>query len=331
VEQTPVKTAIGVLGLTLTLAAQPQGPLRFVRAIPLPNVEGRIDHLAADIEQRRLYVAALGNNTVEVLDVANGTHLKSVPGFHEPQGIAVVPASREVVVANGDTGDAVFLSSNDQHVVKTVALGGDADNVRFDATSSRVFVGYGSGAIGALDAREKKHAGDIRVSGHPESFQLESSGQRIFVNVPTARHIAVLDRNAMKPLATWPVAEARANYPMALDEAGHRLFIGCRQPAKALVFDTASGRQLASFEIVGDTDDVFFDSAQKTLYVIGGEGFIDVVTEQSAARFSRVARVTTAAGARTGLFVPQLHRLYLAVPHRGTQRAEVREYETARE
>src|SRR5262249_51690852 len=161
----------------------------------------------------------------------------------------------------------------------------------------------------------------------PESFQLEREGTRVFVNVPSARQIAVVDRASMKVISTWPVSTAAANYPMALDEANHRVFIGCRRPAKVLVFDTGSGKETSAFDIVGDTDDLFYDAARKRVYVTGVEGFIDVVQDQGGDKFSRIARIPTAAGARTSLFVAEQGRLYLAVPHRGNQKTEIRVFE----
>src|SRR5262249_31709538 len=136
--------------------------------------------------------------------------------------------------------------------------------------------------------------------------------------------IAVVDRASMKIAAIWPVASAKANYPMSLDEANHRVFIGCRRPAKVLVFDTTSGKEVASFAIVGDTDDLFYDAARKRLYVSGGDGSIDVIQDEGGNKFTRLARVATAPGARTSLFVADQSRLYLAVPHRGSQKAEIR-------
>jgi DNA-binding beta-propeller fold protein YncE len=105
----------------------------------------------------------------------------------------------------------------------------------------------------------------------------------VFVNVPGADQIAVIDRASMKLSGTWPVKTASANYPMSLDEVNHRVFVGCRRPAKVLVLDTTSGKENASFEIVGDTDDLFYDAARKRLYVTGGDGFIDVVPTRAAA------------------------------------------------
>jgi DNA-binding beta-propeller fold protein YncE len=324
-----MRMALGVtiIGLVSFQPLPGQAPLNLVGTIDLPRVEGRIDHLAIDAGRQRLFVAALGNNTVEVLDVRSGTHLKSLPGFREPQGIAVAADANLVAVANGQGKGVQTLDVNDFHSVKMIRLGDDADNVRYEAASKRVFVGYGSGALAALGAADGKVLGEAKLSGHPESFQLERAGSRIFVNVPTADHIAVVDRFAMKVVAIWPVVGARSNFPMALDEESHRLFIGCRAPAKVLVYDTTSGKQNGSFEIVGDTDDLFYDAARKRLYVSGGAGYVDVFQQDGSNRFLRVAHMATAAGARTSLFVRDQNRLYLAVPHRGSQKAEIRIYE----
>jgi DNA-binding beta-propeller fold protein YncE len=304
-----------------------QSPLSLVGTIELPNVEGRIDHLAVDADAQRLYVAALGNNTVEVLDLKKGAHLESVRGFREPQGIAVAPDAKVVAIANGQGDGVQFVNPATLQTVKSIKLGGDSDNVRYDAVAKRLFVGYGGGALAAIDPADGKVVGTAKLAGHPESFQLERCGSRVFVNVPTADQIAVVDRAAMKVIATWPVMGAKANYPMALDEANHRLFIGCSRPAKVLVYDTATGRESGSFDVVGDTDDLFYDATRKRLYVSGGEGYLDVFHDEDGGRLTRIAHVATAAGARTSLFVAEQSRLYLAVPHRGSQKAEVRIYE----
>ena len=316
-----------IVGLALIQTLSAQDPLSLIRTVELPGVEGRIDHLAVDVTRQRLFVAALGNNTVEVIDVKDGRHVKSLPGFREPQGIAVVPDARLVAVANGQGEGVQMIDAVEYRPTKSIPLGDDSDNVRYDAAAKRLFVGFGSGALAAIDPTDSKVVGQVKLPGHPESFQLEATGARVFVNVPTADQIAVVDRAAMKIVATWPVSSAKANFPMALDEANHRLFIGCRRPAKVLVYDTTNGKEVASFDIVGDTDDLFYDAARKRLYVSGGEGFIDVFQQQDGNRFTRTARLTTAPGARTSLFVPGLNRLYLAVPHRGTQKAEIRVFE----
>jgi DNA-binding beta-propeller fold protein YncE len=303
-----------------------QSPLIQVGSIDLPRVEGRIDHLAFDAANQRLYVAALGNNTVEVIDLRAAAHIRSLPGFHEPQGIAVAGDTKLVAIANGQGEGVDLISGDDFRFGAMVRLGDDSDNVRYDASTERLYVGYGSGALAAVNPADAKVLGQVRLAGDPESFQVERSGSRIFVNVPTANQIAVIDRTGMKVVATW-VPTAKANFPMALDESNHRLFLGCRRPAKGLVYDTASGQEIGSFDIVGDTDDLFYDAMRKRLYISGGDGFIDVVEATETNRFTRQAHVPTGAGARTSLFVPDLNRLYLAVPHRDRQKAEIRIYE----
>ncbi len=317
--------AAAVLAMTLQTASNP--PLTLVHTIELPRVEGRIDHLAFDATGGKLFVAALGNNTVEVIDVKNAVHLKSLTGFREPQGIAIAMDAGVVAVANGQGEGVQLINANDFQPGKSVPLGDDSDNVRYDAAAKRLYVGYGGGALAALDPAGTTAVGTVKLAGHPESFQLERSGPRIFVNVPSAGHIAVIDRSAMRVTATWPVSEARSNYPMALDEANHRLFIGCRNPARVLVYDTQTGKSIGSGEIVGDTDDMFFDAKLNRLYVAGGEGFIDVLDTRPDAKLARIARIKTDAGARTALFTPDQRRLYLAVPHRGAQKASIKVYE----
>lgn len=309
--------------------ASPQSgaPLHQVQVIALSGVEGRIDHMAADTKGERLYVAALGNNTLEVVDLKAGNRVHSIGGMHEPQGVRVFAADTKLLVANGGSGTVDLLDARTFAHLKTIPEMPDADNVRFDPASGFLFVGYGEGDIVRLDGNGKR-LDDVRLPGHPESFQLETKGSRIFVNVPSASIVAVLDRRSQKLIARWPVTGARSNFPMALDESHHRLFLGCRQPAQMLVYDTETGKQVASVGIDGDTDDLFYDSTHKRLYVSCGAGFLDVIRQQDADHYSVLQRLPTAAGARTSLFLPERHRLYLAVPHRGSQQAEIRVYAT---
>jgi outer membrane protein assembly factor BamB len=160
---------------------------------------------------------------------------------------------------------------------------------------------------------------------------LEDSGKRIFVNVPTQSHIAVVDRDKGSVVATWPVSDATENFPMALDEADHRLFVGTRNPAKLLIFDTETGKQITILDSSGDADDIFYDSKNKRIYVSGGEGAISVFEQTDPDTYRLIGKVDTAEGARTSLFVADSDTLYVAVPHRGSQLAEVRAFQTSGE
>jgi DNA-binding beta-propeller fold protein YncE len=307
-------------------APESSSSLRPVATIVLPNVSGRIDHLAFDAATHRLFIAALGNDTIEVVDTASARHLRSVPGFHEPQGIAFDPDAGGLAIANGGSGTLQFIDAGSLQTRWTTNIGGDADNVRYDASARRVYVAA-QGGIAAVSAAGQIQ-GRIEINGHPESFQLDPGGSLLFANLPGASQVVVGNRASMNIRNRWRTGDCRSNYPMALDAASHRVFIGCRQPASLAVIDTESGKVLGSVPVVGDTDDLFYDAMRQRLYVIGGEGFVDVV-QRTGDALRRTSRVTTRAGARTGLWVPQEKRLYVAVPARRGESAEIRVFEAA--
>lgn len=320
-------SAVGV-SVRAGSAAEQRLPLELSRTMVLSDVGGRIDHLAVDLKRSRLFVAALGNNTVEVLDLAKGTRLHTISGLSEPQGIAYLSDSDCVVVACAGDGVCHAYDGRAYREVWNVNLKEDADNVRYDGDARRVYVGYGGGALAAIDPRQGRIVAEVALPGHPESFQLEAKGNRICVNVPAARQVVVVDRKGGSVAARWPVG-AEANFPMALDEANHRLFVGCRKPARMLVLDTATGKPVASVACSGDADDLFYDGLLKRVYLVGGEGTISVFQQADPDHYTALARVATAPGARTGLWTPASRVLYVAVPRRGSRAAEIREYKPA--
>lgn len=308
------------------LCAQAGPPLKLVQTIPMPGVEGRIDHLSVDVQGRRLFVSALGNDTVEVLDLTSGKDVHSITGMHEPQGVFYVPESGRIFIANGDDGSVNVLDGRSYKVLSTVHFASDADDIRYDAAHKLVYVGYGSGGLGVLDGMTGKELGTIPLRGHPEAFEVTDGGARIYVNVPTVRQIAVADWNRRSVIQQWPLASYHDNFPMAIDKVEHRVFVVCRRPAELLVVDSKSGNVVAHLAVAGDADDIYYDGARRRIYVSGGQGIISVVDQVDANHYRLHAAVPTAPGARTSLFVSALNRLYLAVPHRGAQGAEIRVY-----
>jgi len=307
--------------MTLLLACQ-HGPdtshlekdlLHLEAKIPLPGVGGRIDHLAYDTAGRRLFVAALGNNTVEVVDLSGRKRLHSIAGLHEPQGVQYLPSLRRLVVANGGDGACIFYDGGTYAELGRVSLGDDADNVRSDG--SRVYVGYGSGAIAVIDPVAMRKLSELSLKGHPESFQLGDSGQ-VFINVPDAGEIVDAELGTLKVHGYWKNSGASANFPMALDRRGKRLFIAYRHPAQLRVLDSRTGEVKASVSCVGDADDVFYDQASGLVFVSGGEGYVDVF--RGAVLVNHIA---TRKGARTCLWLPGEKELVLAVPPRGGEEA----------
>ncbi|HEX3421487.1 MAG TPA: hypothetical protein VHT01_09665, partial [Candidatus Udaeobacter sp.] len=302
-------------------------PLKLKQTIPLPGVEGRIDHFAADPSGQRLFVCALGNNSLEVIDLRKGERAHSIMGLGAPQGVGYAPQVDRLFVANDKGGICKIYDGKSFQTVGELNLEDDADNVRYDETRKKFYVGFGSGGIAVVNAADGKQVGSIKVGAHPEAFQLEKNGSRIFVNVPNSRHVAVVDRDKEEVVATWKTDLAFANFPMALDEANHRLFIGCRMPARLVVLNTDSGEVVAKLDISGDTDDVFYDSKRHRIYAVCGAGKIDIIEQTDPNSYKASAKIDTADGARTGMFVPQIDTLFVAVPHRGSQRAEIRAYQ----
>ena len=297
------------------------------QTISLPGVEGRIDHLALDTPGERLFVCALGNNTLEVLDLRKGERIHSITGLGAPQGIAYIPELNRIFVANDKGGILKIYDAKSLQTVGELNFEDDADNVRYDAATKKIFVGFGSGGIAVVNAPDGKQVGSIKLSAHPEAFELEKKGSRIFVNVPNSRHVAVIDRDKGQVTAKWQTDLAFGNFPMALDEVNHRLFVGCRLPSKLVVLNTESGDPIAKIDISGDPDDVFYDANRHRIYAICGAGKIDVVEQIDPKTYKTSTKVDTAEGARTGLFVPERDTLFVAVPHRGSQQAEIRWYE----
>jgi hypothetical protein len=297
---------------TAAASAQTASPPLILEAkIPLGEVSGRIDHLGIDVKRQRLFVAELGNNSLGVVDLAAGKVLRRITGLSEPQGVAYVPSSDSVFVANGGDGSVQILRGEDLAPIGRIELGDDADNVRVDTAHNRVLVGYGKGALAVIDPVSLSKTADIRLKAHPEGFQIDETGPQVFVNVPDAREIVAVDLagGSTQPL---PTQGAGANFPMAIDGEAHRVLVVFRTPPTLMALSSQDGHVEAKAETCGDADDVFVDRKRGRVYVSCGEGVIDVL-EPDEAGYRRLARVPTVAGARTSLFVPELDRLFVAV------------------
>ena len=301
-------------------AAEPV-PLALEGKIALGNVSGRIDHLAIDLERQRLFVAELGNDTVGVVDLKGRSVLKTIKGLREPQGVGYVAATDTLYVANAKDGSVPMFRGADLAPAGRLDLKDDADNIRVDAAANRVYIGYGSDALAVIDAATQAKVADIPLKAHPEGFQLDPASSRIYVNVPDAHEVAVVDRAAGKQVAEWPT-KARANFPMAVDADARRVLVVFRHPARLVAFAASDGTVAADVATCGDADDVFVDAKRKRVYVSCGEGYIEIFAAQDSG-YASIGRLPTASGARTALFVPALDRLYLAVRASGSEPAAI--------
>ena len=296
--------------------------VRLQREIVLAGGRGRIDHLAADVAGRRVFVCALGNGTVEVVSLRQGRQTGRITNLKEPQGIVYVPRNKTLYVATGGDGTVRSYDGRTLKPLKSVDLSDDADNLRYDAARKLILAGYGGGAIAELGL-DLTRRGEFRLPVHPESFELSPDDKRLFVNLPLHMSVAIVDLKTRAVNAKWGHPGTLANFPMALDAAHQRLLIVCRMPAKLLIMNTANGVVTARMPTVGDADDLFYDAAHSAAYVIGGGGFVDVVRAGPGNTLSSMSHIATAEGARTGLYVPEWNELLVAVPRRGGSAARL--------
>ncbi len=326
-----------LLALSGLVCGQESSVLSLKAHIPLPNVNGRIDHLSVDVKGQRLFVAAVDNHTLEVIDLKSGQHVHTITDLAEPQGVFYEAATNRLFVACALDGAAEIFDGTTFQVLATAKFPDDSDNIRYDARAKRVIVGYagakqlrkrteGTGGLGFLDSNGNR-TGNVVIDAHPESFRLEELGNRIFVNVPDKREIEVIDRVKFTVLARWPVTSAQGNFPMALDETHHRLFVATWTPSRMLVFDTETGKEISAGETAGPSDDLFYDSRRGRVYVLTGAGFLEVFQDRDHNHYDRIAHYPTPPHTQTGLFVPEWGRLFAAVQRQGEQSAEIRVYE----
>jgi len=312
--------------------------LQLTTHIALPGVDGRMDHLSVDLKGQRLFATAFDYHTLEVIDVQAGQRVSTIKDLDEPQAAYYDAANNHLFVSSGGDGSVKMFDGSTFRLLQTVKLSADADNVRYDARRQHVIIGYGGekflngqaarqqgdGALAILDMSGKK-IGEIPTDAHAESFQLEQTGTRVFINVPDKQEIQVADLASLKTLAHWPLTGCSDNFPMALDEPHHRLFIACRGPAVLMVLDTESGKPVTSISLGPGlySDDIFFDRAKSRIYFVArtatgndprapGPGVIEIIQQRDADHYERMGRVSSGFGAQTGFFVPDWGKLFVA-------------------
>lgn len=302
-------------------SAENEVALKLVQSIPLPDVDGRIDHFSIDVNGRRAFLAALTKNTIEVVDLKSGRVIQTLPGFAKPQGVCFVAELNRLFVATGADGALRTLDGTTLAILHTATVSLGADAIGYDRRSKYLYVGSGGG-----DAN--KDTGDLTVfsaatgakvdavvtDAHAGGSVVEKHGQRLYVLVPEKAQVLVLDRKTRAQLAKWTIPGIQKNVAVDLDENYHRLFLGVRTPASVVVLDSNSGAVVASVPTVGTLDGLSYDPATRRIYTSGGEGFVDVTRQIDADHYERIARIPTGPGARTSMFVPEWRRLYVAVP-----------------
>jgi WD40 repeat protein len=310
---------------------QDKSPLKLIQKIPMPNVKGRLDHFGIDLQGRRLFVAALGDdqNTVEVIDLKMGKRVFTIPGQNMPQGLFYSPDFKKLFVANGKDGTCKIFAGDTFKLIDSLPLGADPDHVGYDPATKYLYVGVGdakSGMLAIIDTRSNKHIADIKTDARPGGIKIEKSRSQTYVTLAGAANLGVVDLKKREQITAWP-AGVVTNVALALDESHHRLFDGVRNPATLIVLDTESGKEVSRLEGVPGIDDLWYDAAHKRAYASGGRGFevgyVYAYQQKDADHYELIGKVPTAPGAGTSFWSPELNRVYVAAPANDKEEAAI--------
>jgi len=328
---TVVVTSLVTFLLALNGKAQSNAPLKLVQKIPMPGVQGRMDHMSVDVKGKRLFVPANSDNqnTVEVIDLNAGKWISSIPGLSKPQGTFYSSDFNTLFVTNGTDRTCKIFRGDTFKLIDSLPLGTDANQVGYDPETKFLYAGLGdrnAGALAIIDTSTNKHIGDIKTDARPGGITFEKPGPRIFVNLNGATKLGVLDRKKREQAATWPVAGAENYGPLALDERHHRLFLGARKPPMLIVFDTETGKQITQLDSVPSIDGVWFDAIRNRVYVTGN-GFLAVYDQKAADDYTPMVKIASETDSQPSLWVPQFNRLYISVTQGGGRDAEILVYE----
>jgi len=304
------------------------------RTIELPAGTAKFDHFAIDLGANRLFIAATGNHSVEILDLGSGKVVESLSALGKPHGLAWVAATNRLYVADGAQGDLKIFEGSPMRQAKSIKLSDDADDMVFDAKTGLLYVGHGGGdaanpaRIAVIDTAQGSLLAELPVAAHPEGLEIDAATDRVFANIAEAAEIAVLDGATRKQSATWKLARAKDNVPLAYDQEHQVLFVACRTPARLLVLDGNSGKELADLPSDAGADDLFYDAERHRVYLIAGSGAVDAY-EIDASKTVRAVGVThTSPGAKTGLLVPSQHALYVGAAANGGKPAAILVFST---
>ena len=302
---------------TITTSGSLDYTVRISDSMALPNVGERFDHMSIDISKQSVFVAARGNNSVYVasLPIESVSHI--ITGLNEPQGVYFDQENNQLYVSNGGDGTVDVFNVSNYRLLKVFNLGSDADNIRYDAQSGLLYIGYGEenqSGIAVINTTSDALVGTIPLNGHPEAFSLDQNESKIFINVPTANAIEVASTTTREVTASWPLTNATENFPMALDAKSGLLFVGFALPPVLGAFNISTGKVVTTFNISSSADDMYFDPTSNLILVTCSAGFLDVFRQQNVDSYATIVILPTGPLARTSLFYPQNEELFIAVP-----------------
>lgn len=286
------------------------------------SVQGKFDHLGIDRQGRRLFVAAESAHQVLVFDLRSGKYLRSIDGIQIPHAIFVRPDRNRIYITDGGAGVLKVFDGATYALLKAIPLKVDADSIGYDPATHILYIDNGGGdahetfsMLSAVDTTRDAKLADMKIDGDTlEAMAIETSTDRMYVNNPAKNQVDVLNRKDRSMIATWPVTLGKRNVAMALDEAGHRLFVASRS-GDISVFDTTTGKELTSLSIGKGVDDLTFDPASKRLYApCGADGLIYVYEQRDRDHYTLAGKVPSGPGGKNALLDKSLGRYFVIVP-----------------
>src|SRR5271165_1138096 len=320
--------------VTCSAPAQSDSPLKLINTISLPGVAGKFDHFAYDAIGHRLFAAATGNHSVEVIDLQTGKVTQSITALAKPHGLAWIADTGRLYASDGSQADLKVYQGSPFKQIADVKLSDDADDMIYNAATRQLYVGHGGGSaadpghVAVIDTNSQTLIMNLPVSAHPEGLDIDERDNRIFVNIADSAEVAIIDGTTHAVSATWKLTRAKDNVPLAYDADDKLLFVACRTPGRLLMLDGASGKELADLPASGGVDDLFYDPRLHRIYLIAGSGSVDVYEIDAGKTVRSLGSTPTVNGAKTGLFIPSLATLIVGVPGTTGRPAEIRLYST---
>lgn len=317
--------------------AQPHdSSVRLIHTVTLSGYSGDFDHFAADFDRNRLLLAAEDHGTVEVFDLKTSAHLQTVTGFGNPHSILVRKGVSTVFITDSTKANATIRDAGTYAKKQTVNLTPGSDTAKYDSATNTLYVVTGgkdvdmkTANLEAVNPDTGAKLGSITFpDNHVEAMAFVANDPRLFINLTQTNKLAVVDRKSMKVIATWPVPPAQQNAMVAFDSAQHRVYVVCRSPGMVVVMNSDTGAVVDKQPAPLRADEVQYDPNTHRLYVPGGEGYMGIYDTSDPNHLKILEKVQTAPGAKTGLLIPEMHRLFLAVsPGESKATAKVLTYE----
>jgi DNA-binding beta-propeller fold protein YncE len=328
--------ALPTLGSALA-AAQGSSSVKLIRSVNLPGYTGDFDHFAVDFDRNRLLLAAEDHGTLEVFDLKTSAHLKTVSGFGNPHSILVRRGVNTVFITDSEKSGPTIRDADSYEKKQSVQLTPGSDTSKYDAATNTLYIVTGgkdvdmkTANLEAINPDTGAKLGSVTFpDNHVEAMSFSDGDPRLFINLTQTNKLAVVDRKSMKVIKVWPVPSAKQNAMVAFDPMQHRLYVVCRDPGMVVVMNSDTGGVVSTLAAPLRSDEVQYDAAAHRLYVPGGEGYMGIYDTSDPDHLKLAEKVKTEPGAKTGVLIPSMHRLFLAVSPGDTKAmAKVLAYET---